>query len=266
MSLNRTIARMAVVSALNNYMVPPASGGHWPTLAGPNIFDSKIEPVEDMKEDRAFPCCVVYTDYDKDHWSKGSADKKDRMMTVTLELLIVQVAETAPQTDEQGNVIPTKYTLETPFTDSEIETTLDMFEVQIFRALNANNKAADCFNYLCSAYDNVVSRRGASIEGGVRLAARQITLEMKTPRDPITGTIPVPIADFLNELEQHGDYGDRVDDIRAMYTATANETAAERAAKAYGYARPLAKILGYEPGAEVVLPSNLTFVEVGSWR
>jgi hypothetical protein len=261
MSLNRLVTRLAVVSALNNYMVLPGTGEIWPTLAGPNIFDSKIEPVEDMKEDRAFPCCVVYTDYDKDHWTKGAADKKDRMMTVTLELLIVQVAET---TTIDG--APSKYTLETPFTDSEIETTLDMFEVQIFRALNAGNEASDCFNYLCPAYDNVVSRRGASIEGGVRLAARQITLETKAPRDPISGTIPPHIAAFLDRLEQHSDYGDRVDDIRAMYLAAAIDTPAERVTKAYGYSRPLAQKLGYEPRPEVVLPSNLTFVEAGSWR
>jgi hypothetical protein len=249
MSLNRLVARLSVVSALNNYLTAP-----WPTLAGPNIFDSKIEPVEDMKLDRAFPCAVVYTDYDKDHWAKADSDRKHRLMTVTIELLIVQVAE---QIETEGQ--PTRYQLETPTTDSEIETSLDIFEVQIFRALNAGNVASDCFNYLCTSYDNVISRRGASIEGGQRLAARQLTLEMKTPRDNIKGVIPEQIAAFLNKLEEHADYGDRVDDIRAMFTATASETAGEKARKAYGYSTDVGRMLGYEPGPEVLLPPNLTF-------
>lgn len=50
MSVYRSLARMAAVCALNNYLEEP-----WPTLAGPYIFDSKIEPVEDMKIDRVFP-------------------------------------------------------------------------------------------------------------------------------------------------------------------------------------------------------------------
>ena len=248
MSLNRLITRIAVVSALNNYVESP-----WPTIAGPNIFDSKIEPVEDMKVDRAFPCAVVYTDYDKDHWTKGDYDRKHRLMTVTIEMLIVQ----ASQISAEG-AAPT-YQLETPFTDSEIETSLDMFEVQIFRALSAGTEAADCFNYLCPSYDNVISRRGASIEGGQRLAARQLTLEMKAARDNIKGVIPEPIAAFLAKLEQYDDYGDRIDDIRAMFTAPASDTDAERARKAYGYSRDLGQKLGYEPGPQVLLPPNLTF-------
>lgn len=256
MSLHRTVARMAVVSALNEYLDPP--DGKWPTIAGPNIFDSKIEPVEDIKVDRAFPCGVVYTDYDKDHWSKGSADKRNRLMTVTLELLIVQVAE-AMTSGPDGAVVQPVYTLETPSTDSEIETSLDLFEVQIFRALSAKTEAADCFNYLCTSYENVISRRGASIEGGTRLAARQITLEMKTTRDPIEGVIPEPVGRFLDRLAQYGDYGDRVDDIRAMYVSPSDEAASERVRRSYGYDTALAQKLGQEPSPQFRMPSNLTF-------
>lgn len=253
MSLNRLVTRLAVVSALNNYLDAP-----WPTLAGPNIFDSKIEPVEDMKVDRAFPCCVVYTDYDKNHWHKGSSAAKERLMTVTLELLIVQVAEVVT-TDGAGIQTVQAYNLESPSTDSEIETTLDIFETQIFRALSAGNEASDCFNYICSGYDNIISRRGASIEGGQRLAARQLTMEMKSARDNTRGVIPNEIGVFLDRLEQHDDYKDRVDDIRAQYILGSGDTAMQQALRNFGYSRDMAVRLG-APGAPVVnLPSNLTF-------
>ncbi|CCF19160.1 exported protein of unknown function [Pseudorhizobium banfieldiae] len=246
MSLYRLVSRLAVVSALNNYMAAP-----WPTLAGPNIFDSKIEPVEDMAKDRAFPCCVVYTDYDKDHWSKAPAGHKSRMMTVTLELLIVQTAQ------DQSTADP--YKLECPFTDSEIETSLDIFETQIFRALGEGTEASDAFNYICPGVENVISRRGASIEGGQRLAARQITLEMKTIRENIQGTIPPQIAAFLDRAEQHPDYADRIIDIRAAMTSPATKTPNERYMQAFGYSRDTSARLGRPVGPQVMLPANLTF-------
>lgn len=252
MSLNRLIARLATVSALNNYLEEP-----WPTLAGPNIFDSKIEPVEDMKLDRVFPCVVVYTDYDKDYWNKSGFGGKDRLMSITLELLIVQAQ---PSSTEE----PDTYRLDCPQTDSEIETSLDMLEVQVFRALTAGTVASDALSYICPSASAVISRRGASTEGGQRLAARQITLEMKAIRDNIAGTIPDPIALFLNELEQHEDYRARVGEIRSMMTATASDTDFKRAMAAFGYGRPLAAMLGGEPDPEVILPPNLTFHMPGS--
>ncbi|THK38657.1 hypothetical protein EHS39_09120 [Ensifer sp. MPMI2T] len=248
MSLNRTIARLAVVSALNNYMQQP-----WPTLAGPNIFDSKIEPVEDMKTDRAFPCCVVYTDYDKDHWNKGAKVHAERLLTVTLELLVVQTE----RMDNNGDEIA--YKLECPTTDSEIETSLDLFEVQIFRALAAGTEASDAFNYLCPSYFNVISRRGATVEGGQRLAARQITMELKALRDPVAGTIPPEVARFLDRLEQHDDYRQRVDDLRTLLTAPASTSPGDRVMLALGWTRDMADRMGAPTGPQVILPANLTY-------
>jgi hypothetical protein len=255
MSLYRLITRIAVVSALNNYL----QGEPWPTLAGPNIFDSKIEPVEDMQSDRVFPCCVVYTDYDKDPWAKAGKAHDDRHLTVNLELMIVQATQVPPGNDGQGNPLPITYKLDCPYTDSEIESSLDAFEVQIFRALTAGTAASDAFNYICPAYSNVISRRGASVEGGVRLAARQITMEMKAIRDNVVGNIPEAIETFLSVLEQHNDYAERVSEIRALMTAHASQTPFEHHMRTFGYTRDLATRLGSPPGPLVMLPSNLTF-------
>lgn len=258
MSVYRTIGRLAVVSALNNYLQAP-----WPTLAGPNIFDSKIEPVEDMQSDRVFPCCVVYTDYDKDGWNKGSKVHAQRLMTFTLELLIVQAAQVSAGNGPDGQPLPPTYALDCPYTDSEIETSLDMFEVQIFRALTSGTVASDAFNYLCPSYINVVSRRGASVEGGVRLAARQITMEMNTVRDNSAGAIPPEIAAFLNKLEEHDDYESRVADLRAMLTAPASATANERAMRTFGYTRFVSDQLGAPVGAPVLLPPVINYTITG---
>jgi hypothetical protein len=245
MSLNRLITRLAVVSALNNYLEEP-----WPTIAGPNIFDSKIEPVEDMKTDRAFPCCVVYTDYDKDHWLKGKKAHGKRLMTVTLELLIVQ-AENVDGSED--------YRIDVPVTDSEIESSLDVFEVQVLRALSAGTEASDAFNYLCPGYENMISRRGASIEGGTRLAARQLTMEMEAIQDNASGVVPASLEPFLQRLAEHNDYSGRVDDIRQIMTALSMDTPNERVMKIFGYSRDVTSRLVGPVGPQVRLPSDLTF-------
>lgn len=250
MSIYRTVSRLAVVTALNNSMQAP-----WPTLAGPNIFDSKIEPVEDMATDRIFPTCVVYTDYDKDHWTKGSKVHKDRLMTVTLELLMVQ----AIKPDEAQEV----YQLDCPMTDSEIETSLDVFEAQVYRALGSVSVAADAFNYICPSYDNVISRRGASVEGGQRLAARQITMEMKALREPMKGVVPTEIAAFLDHLENNDvgytDYQDRAADIRAVLTEPATLSDGDQRLRLFGYSQAVATRIGNPTGPAVLLPANLTY-------
>lgn len=247
MSMNRLLARLAAVSALNNFMEEP-----WPTLAGPNIFDSKIEPVDDGYFDRAFPTCVVYTDYDKDHWNKGARIHRDRFLTITLELLVV--------TAEKVEGDSATYQLDCPVTDSEIETSLDLFETQLFRALSAGNEASDCLAYLCPTYEAVISRRGASAEGGLRLAARQITLETKALRDPVLGTIPPEVEAFLVRLESQPDYAERVASIRQMLTEPASWSANRRLANAVGYPGRAIDILGGPASPPTVLGPTVTFL------
>ncbi|QPC87140.1 hypothetical protein GA830_10585 [Mesorhizobium sp. NBSH29] len=244
MNPDRLVVRLAAVSALNNFMQAP-----YPTLAGDKIFDSRIEPVEDFKEDVMFPVCVVYTDYDRDHWDHHTSMKKDRLLTVTFELLIAQVTET------DGG-----FTVNHPNTDSELETSLDIFELQIANAFKALNPAADCFRHLMNSYVGVISRRGATIEGGTKLAARQITVESKVTRGPTNGTMVPAVAAFLDELEMHNDFGDRVPAIRSLYTDASSLTASEQMMRSMGWPSAAAGLLGYQAGPVVTLGTPVVFL------
>lgn len=246
MNPDRLVCRLAAVAALNNFMSAP-----WPTLAGDKIFDSRIEPVEDFKEDVVFPVCVVYTDYDRDHWVHHTSVKADRLLTVTFELLIAQITDVS----EDG------FTLGHPNTDSELETSLDIFEIQIERALRADNPAANCFRHLMNSYVNVISRRGATVEGGTKLAARQITLESKVPRGPANGVIAPTVAAFLDALEAHADYVDRVQPIRALYQDATGLTAAEQMLRAMGWPDDAASKLGYQRGGPVMITQPVTWLD-----
>jgi hypothetical protein len=249
MTINRVLTRLAAVCALNNFMQAP-----WPTLAGPNIFDSKIEPVEDMAADRAFPCCVVYTDYDSQHWNKGGATSKDRMLTVTLELLVVQAAKV----ENSGELA--SYSLDCPVTDSEIEITLDAFEHQALKALQGDTPAAQLFNHLNTTCTNVISRRGASIDGGQRLAARQITLEMKCLREQVAGPINPIVEDFLQRMSTFSDYAQAVDDLRGMMDYNQSGPAGEVYSRTFGYTNRVLDILGTPRSPGGVLPPNIVFL------
>lgn len=257
MNPDRLVARLAGISALNNYM-----DGPYPTLAGPMIFDSRIEPMEDFKQDQIFPLCVVYTDYEKDHWQHHTVNAtRDRLLTVTFELLVAQISEIPATVDGAGNQVEGGFVIEYPNTDSEIETTLDIFEIQVVEALAADNVAADCWRYLMSSYENVISRRGATVEGGTKLAARQVTIEAKVPRGPVKGIIPPSVAAFLDRLEQHADYAKRVPAIRSIYTGAAALTSAEQLLRTMGWTTEAGRILGYARGPQVVLPNDVVFTD-----
>lgn len=243
MTANRAMLRLAAIHALNNFNQQP-----WPTLAGPYIFDSRIEAIEDTKADHAYPLCVVYTDYDKDGFRHGSAIDKSRLVTITFELLVVQQA---PQDD--------KTVIECPQTDSELETVIDIFENQIFKALVGTNSAAECFKYLVQSYETVISRRGASSESGKRLAARQITIEAAIPREPAKSVVPGPVNAFLTDLEAAEEYRDRVPLLRDMYLLPAGRTDAEALLDANGWSTELGGILGIPRGPQLVMPPNVTY-------
>ena len=248
MNPDRLVVRLAAVAALNNFLRAP-----FPTLAGGMIFDSRIQPMEDFKTKKVFPFCIVYTDYDRDHWEHHTVNvKTDRLLTVTFELLVAQVTELP---HDEGFVVSQ------PNTDSELETTLDIFEYQVAKAFKADNAAADCWRHLMVSYVNVISRRGATVEGGSKLAARQITVEAKMPRGPANGALAPAVAHFLDELEKHEEYQERVPVIREMYQSAASLSHAEQLLQTMGWTSEAGHLIGYERGPEVLLPDDIVYVD-----
>jgi hypothetical protein len=247
---NRLVYRMSAVSALNNLETAP-----YPTIAGRNIFDSKIEPMEDYPEGSAFPICVIYTDYDQNHWSSWTTIQEKRLLTTTFELLIVQ-------SKDRGDDPDAPFQLLSPYTDSEMETALDIFEQQLFDALTADNPAAECFRSLTVSVENIISRRGATTESGQRLSARQITLEANVLRDPIPGALPAYIASFLDAIELKEDYAARVAEIRGLYTSGQSIPEWEKLLKIMGWSDQVAGALGTpRSGPMSVLPPNVTWLK-----
>ncbi len=220
--------RWAVVSALSNYMEDPS-----PTIAGKLIFDSKVEPVEGEGKDQVYPMCVVYTDYDHNGPPANSYKKDERTVTITFEMFIG-----AFKKSDDG------FQLELPNTDLELDFSLDMLEAQVFRSLHGDSKACDAYRSLIDGYDNVISRRGASAEGGHKIAARQITIEVECARDPLVGKPCDEVAAFLDELKSRGEYGAYVDELLEAYKFGANLPTATQHAIHRNYPMKVRDVLG----------------------
>jgi hypothetical protein len=239
MSLNRIALRWATVSALSNFSTTP-----YPTLAGPNIFDSQIVPISNMSEDAIYPLCIVYTDYDLNTLPYKFMAHSDRKMTLTFELLCTML-------DQEGSDDEV-YQLQYPQTDSDLEFNLDLFEKQIFDALHVDNPAGDAWRGMVANAENYISRRGASVEGGKKLAVRQITIECSVPRDPLVPGVPDYLSEFLTTLETEGEYQDRVQILKAGYEQFAGQTDAEAAIRQMGLTNATADTLAYERGPATV--------------
>lgn len=247
MSLSRTLLRWSIVSALSNYQTQP-----YPTAAGPLVFDSKIEPIDNVDDSQVLPMIVVYTDYEKDGLSHGTTRQNNRVLTVTFELLVAVVTE--KQMDGS-------YSLSYPQTDAEIEMSLDIMEWQLWRAFQQSNPAAEFFRNSVLAVDTVVSRRGATVESGNKIGARQVTWEIEILKDPAAGVLPQYAADLLNDLEARGEYRHYVQTMRDMYLTSDGGSAGLFAGRHLGYPDSAASALSLEYSPTSVIVPPITWLD-----
>ena len=246
MSLNRIALRTAIVTALNNFGAVP-----YPTLAGFRIYDSKIEPVENVEVDAAYPMCVIYTDYDRNAAAHASSLTAGRTLTITFELLIGILSKDSDSADFRLNL---------PVTDSELEASLDVFEHQIYEALRADTVPANVFRTIAYGVEQVVSRRGATTEGGTKIAARQITYEAKCLPEPASPTAPPYMTEFLDMLENSDGFSGIGKELKSIYAASGAVDGLDRIRKTMGWSNDTYSKLGYPSTPQVLLGSPVVWL------
>lgn len=247
MIVNRTMVRLSAWAALSNHFRAP-----FPTIAGENIHDSKIDPVETTPGETMYPLVVVYTDYDLNgimhRWSRS----EERVLTLTFEIFVGQITDSERDGNPAGLYIPE--------TDAEIEVNLDILEDQIYLALNNGTPAANCFQALCHKMSKIISRRGASVEGGTKLAARQITMEMSVPQGPVFGNLPEGVDEFLTDMESAGIYSDLPAELRQYFLRGNDISLNERTWQCGGLNDVMRNALGLAPDATKVLPPTVRWL------
>jgi hypothetical protein len=187
--LSRLLFRNAVVQAL----LEPESDGSYPTFAGPNVFDSRIYPLELDDQRDEVPVAAVYTETSK--FSGKPRDEQALISNTTMEVNLcidIAVAENTTVVDEKTQA--QTQTLQLVQTDAELEAILDIFEAQILWTLqNPSKKWSRVFGNLCMGIISYESKREA--EGGKnnRMAFREITLGCLICPDPVPRIIPAGV-------------------------------------------------------------------------
>jgi hypothetical protein len=208
MSLSRTALRLTAMEALRpSAIVLAGTAGPWPTLAAQYVFDSRLDPIGDLKDDERRPVVVIYTDDDS-----GDAGQKAGGPPFKRDVdLMFEISVAAMVTDDGATYAPG-----TPLTDGELEASLDLLEAQIRFSL----MYAPCG----VLWRNLTGRRVTSIhsapkrtsEESARLAMRTLRLKTTIPDDDyvaapataLTGNdrLPEPLKSVIAALAS-GSYG-----------------------------------------------------------
>ena len=196
MSLERTALRLATVMALSNGFLSP-----WPTMAGPRVFDSRFDPAQivDLASDDVLPLVVVVTDDDTGASlsENNGGPPFEHTVTLCLDISIGMVGEIEGKPSFVG----------LPQSEPELEAMLDLFEMQLRRALvDPVNAWTAEFTKMARRITDWKSARYVERDSNVRLAARKITASvLLQPEElteiatdpPATPAIPAPLGPLL---------------------------------------------------------------------
>lgn len=222
MSLSRLAMRLAAARAVRNA-----------TLAEGRVFDSVIDPIDMTVAENRSPILTVMTD---DH--EGTPIGRD-LFNIDAQCDLIIEAAIASRVVVEGEV-----SIEIPHTDEGMELVLDIIEHQVMAALTRERTPwSRIWMKLVPRVKRRLSRRGASAEGGIRFAARQIVLTcdlIEAPNDggPVaqgtawadvlavmgSDTALAPIADLLRATIEGEPVADwkRAANILGIHMATAN--------------------------------------------
>jgi len=169
------------------------------TLAETRVYDSAIAPIDQTIAEERQPILIVTTD---DH----ALDVTGRDLfqgSVSCDL-VIEVAIAARVEVAGGESVIT-----IPHTDEGMELALDLMEHQVMAALTRERSAwSRVWMKLVPRISRRLSRRGASVEKGVRFAARQIVLTcdlIEAPTDGAAVAEGTTWADVLSVMEDDAD-------------------------------------------------------------
>lgn len=204
MSLSRLALRLAAVEALKPAASVADPDGLFPTLAGPRIFDSRIDAIESLSDsEKGAPIAIVYTETTKSSPYDGSKHRPDEhFVDLVIEALMAFRSEV--EVTRPDGVAVTVGGYETPITDRESEALLDVHEALIRRVFDrkASVASADLFFKVAMEVRSIDSEPLRDSDKTTRLAQRTIRFACKVKAEawpppaisaaPLTGLYRLP--------------------------------------------------------------------------
>jgi hypothetical protein len=187
MSLSRLALRLAAYEALNPYAT--SLSGPWPTLAGGNVYDSRVTPIagEDgwgpfLTEIEGRPLVTIYTEETEVDPTVGEYPADKEMADLVIEMQIAAMAEI--EVVGADGVTTMVGQLAAPVTSREHEALLDVLEAQVRHLLNPQGNAPSGWIYrknLARELHHVHSVPQRDPEKVMRFAARTLRLKVRVP-------------------------------------------------------------------------------------
>ena len=188
MSLYRRDLRQIVVGLLCNFDKAP-----YPTLAGPNVFDSKGEAVQNFAGQNQMATILVYTDTE----SRKVTTQMNAPEWEAEVQLVIEIAVSNDDADDQ--------------TSSELEAKLDLLEQQVNDVLfniYAPESKANILNKYWTKIGDYKSLRMGNTESNNRLAMRGIIIEVCLKPGSKNCQNPTEKFPELKTFRTYSDYGD----------------------------------------------------------
>lgn len=201
MSLARLAMRIAAARALRGS-----------TLAEGRVYDSAIAPIDQTIAEERQPILIVTTDDHEMEVTGRDLFHGNVSCDLVIEAAIAARVE-VPAGDDGESMIAI------PHTDEGMELALDIMEHQIMAALTRERSDwSRVWMKLVPRISRRLSRRGASVEKGVRFAARQIVLTcdlIEAPTDGAAIGTGTAWADLLGVMASDADLAPIADMLRS---------------------------------------------------
>ncbi|MBX9740511.1 MAG: hypothetical protein K2X62_10575 [Beijerinckiaceae bacterium] len=148
------------------------------TYAQDRVYDSQVAPIDETVQEQPEPLIIVATDDEACDVSGHDYLGASRDLDVVIEIAL------ASELRRGGG-------MNIPHTDEGLEMALNFMTRQVMRVLQAEDDPwAELFRTFALSTKKMAARRGASVEKGVRFAARQIVLTIAPLHEPEFGRAP----------------------------------------------------------------------------
>lgn len=172
------------------------------TLAGSNVHDSALMPIDDkISEGQGEPFVVVSSE-DEVAIEIPGREITGGMRTVELVIEVAIGQKVSADVDQDGQQI----TVVIPETDAGLEFSMSLACRQVMRAIfeQSDNPWCEVFRRFAINVEKTTNRRGMGNKDGARFAARQIVLTIDCLNEPDFGDTledGTPFAEFLALME-----------------------------------------------------------------